>query len=52
MSGTQPKSAYVLTAIIAILMIVAAIGGLFIDNLYRDNGEIEYGKNKRSQKAC
>jgi hypothetical protein len=33
----QPAGAYVLSAIIASLMIVASAGGLFIDDLYRDN---------------
>jgi hypothetical protein len=34
---TKFRSAYILSAIIAILMIVAAAGGLFIVDLYRDN---------------
>lgn len=37
MTQTKLKSAYVLSAIIAILMIVQSLGGLFIDGLYRDN---------------
>ena len=36
MSDTRPQSAYVLSAIIAILAIVASVGGL-AGNLYRDN---------------
>jgi hypothetical protein len=34
---TRPTTAYVLSAIIAVLTVVAAAGGLFIDDLYRDN---------------
>ena len=34
---SQPKSAYILSAIITILMIVASLGGLLLDNLYQDN---------------
>jgi hypothetical protein len=34
---TKPTTAYVLSAIIVILTVVAAAGGLFIDDLYRDN---------------
>jgi hypothetical protein len=34
---TNPTAAYILSAIIAILTVVASAGGLFIDHLYRDN---------------
>jgi hypothetical protein len=34
---TKLRSAYILTAVITILAIVASAGGLFIDHLYRDN---------------
>ena len=37
MFRTKPTTAYVLSAIIVILTVVAAAGGLFIDDLYRDN---------------
>ena len=37
MFHTRPTTAYVLSAIIAVLTVVAAAGGLFIDDLYRDN---------------
>ena len=37
MLGTKPTTAYVLSAIIVILMIVASAGGLLINGLYRDN---------------
>jgi hypothetical protein len=37
MSQDKFKPAYILSVIIAILMIVASAGGLFIDGLYRDN---------------
>jgi len=37
MLQTKFRSAYILSAIIAILTIVASAGGLFLDNLYRDN---------------
>ena len=37
MFRTKPISAYILSAIIAILTVVASAGGLFIDDLYRDN---------------
>jgi hypothetical protein len=37
MLQTTLRPAYILSAIIAILMIVASAGGLFIDDLYRDN---------------
>jgi hypothetical protein len=37
MSGTQSRPAYVLSAIIALLMTAASAGGLFTDNPYRDN---------------
>jgi hypothetical protein len=37
MFRTQPATAYILTAIIAALTIVVSAGGLFIDDLYRDN---------------
>lgn len=37
MFRTKPTAAYILSAIIAILTIVASAGGLFIDDLYRDN---------------
>ena len=37
MFRSKPTTAYVLSGIIAILMVVAAAGGLFIDDLYRDN---------------
>ena len=37
MFRTKPTSAYVLSAIIAVLTVVAAAGGLLIDDLYRDN---------------
>ena len=37
MFRTKPTTAYVLSGIIAVLTVVAAAGGLFIDDLYRDN---------------
>ena len=37
MFRTKPTIAYILSAIIAVLTVVAAAGGLFIDDLYRDN---------------
>jgi hypothetical protein len=37
MSQAKLKTAYVLSAIIAILMIVQSMGGLFLHGLYRDN---------------
>ena len=37
MLPSKPKSAYILSAIIGILMIVASIGGLLFDKLYQDN---------------
>jgi hypothetical protein len=37
MFQTRPTTANILSAIIGILMIVAAVGGLFINDLYRDN---------------
>jgi hypothetical protein len=37
MFHTKPTTAYILSAIIAFLTIVVSAGGLFIDNLYRDN---------------
>lgn len=37
MFKTAPKTAYTLTVITLVLAIVAAAGGLFIENLYRDN---------------
>jgi hypothetical protein len=37
MFRTRPTTAYVLSAIVAVLTIVACVGGLFIDGLYRDN---------------
>jgi hypothetical protein len=43
MSNTKLKSAYVLSAIIAVLALVASAGGLFIDGLYRDNALVTAG---------
>ncbi len=37
MLQTKSRPAYILTAIIIILAIVASAGGLFLDHLYRDN---------------
>jgi hypothetical protein len=37
MFRTKPTTAYILSAIIAVLTIVASAGGLLIDDLYRDN---------------
>ena len=37
MSSDKLKSAYILSGIIAILMVVASVGGLLLDNLYQDN---------------
>ena len=37
MFRTTPTTAYALSTIIAILTIVACVGGLFIDDQYRDN---------------
>ncbi|MDJ0692373.1 MAG: hypothetical protein QNJ41_28280 [Xenococcaceae cyanobacterium MO_188.B32] len=37
MLPSKPKSAYILSAIIGILMIVASVGGLLLDKLYQDN---------------
>lgn len=37
MDQTRFKSAYILSAVIAALIIVASAGGLFLDGLYRDN---------------
>jgi hypothetical protein len=37
MFHTKPTTAYILSAIIAFLTIVVSAGGLFIDNLHRDN---------------
>ena len=37
MFSTRPTAAHVLSAIMALLMIVASCGGLLIDDLYRDN---------------
>jgi hypothetical protein len=37
MFHTKPTAAYTLSAIIAVLTMVAAVGGLFIEDLYRDN---------------
>jgi hypothetical protein len=37
MFKTKPKTAYALTILILILAVVAAAGGLFVENLYRDN---------------
>jgi hypothetical protein len=34
---TKPTTEYILSGIIAVLTIVAAAGGLFIDDLYRGN---------------
>jgi hypothetical protein len=43
MSNTNLKSAYVLSAIIAVLALIASGGGLLIDGLYRDNALITAG---------
>jgi hypothetical protein len=37
MFRTRPTAAYVLSAILAVLAIAASAGGLFVDELYRDN---------------
>jgi hypothetical protein len=37
MFRTRPTAAYRLSALIAILTVIATIGGLFVDGLYRDN---------------
>ena len=37
MFKTTPKTAYTLTIITLVLAAVSAAGGLFIENLYRDN---------------
>ena len=37
MLKTEFKSAFILSVIIVILMVVASVGGLFIDGLYQDN---------------
>ena len=37
MDQTRFKSAYILSAVIAALIVVASTGGLFLDGLYRDN---------------
>jgi hypothetical protein len=41
MSQAKLKTAYVLSAIIAILMIVQSMGGLFLQGLYRLLGNME-----------
>lgn len=43
MLDTKLNSAYVLSSIIAVLTLVAAAGGLFIDDLYRDDTFITVG---------
>jgi hypothetical protein len=43
MSNTKPTSAYVLSAIIAVLALVAAGGGLLIDDLYQGNALVTAG---------
>jgi hypothetical protein len=43
MSNTTPTSAYVLSAIIAVLALVAAGGGLLIDDLYQGNALVTAG---------
>ena len=43
MFRTTPTAAYALSAVIAILTIVASAGGLFIPDLYRDNALITAG---------
>ena len=43
MSNPKLKTAYILTAIIAVLTLIASGGGLLIDDLYRDNALITAG---------
>ena len=43
MSNPKLKTAYILTAIIAALTLIASAGGLLIDDLYRDNALITAG---------
>ena len=43
MSQAKLKTAYVLSAIIAILMIMQSMGGLFLNGLYRDNTFVQSG---------
>ncbi len=43
MSNTNLKSAYILSAIIAVLALIASAGGLLIPDLYRDNALITAG---------
>ncbi|MCX7593725.1 MAG: hypothetical protein N2235_08195, partial [Fischerella sp.] len=43
MLDSKLKSAYVLSSIIAVLAGIAAAGGLFIDDLYRDNHYVTLG---------
>jgi hypothetical protein len=43
MAQTKLRSAYVLSAIIVILAIVVSAGGLFTDDLYRDNALVTAG---------
>lgn len=42
MLKTKPISAYVLSAIIAVLALVTAAGGLFINGLYQDNSLVTF----------
>jgi len=42
-SQAKSKPAYVLSVLIAVLAVVASAGGLFIDNLYRDNPLVTSG---------
>ncbi|NBD34730.1 MAG: hypothetical protein GVY30_01870 [Chloroflexi bacterium] len=43
MSNPKLKTAYILTALIAVLTLIASAGGLLIDDLYRDNALITAG---------
>jgi hypothetical protein len=43
MSQAKLKTAYVLSSIIAILMLVQSLGGLFLQGLYRDNTFVQSG---------
>ena len=43
MLPSKPKSAYILSGIIGILMIVASVGGLLVDKLYQDNSFVISG---------
>jgi len=43
MSNAGPRSAYVLSALIAVLTLIAAGGGLLIDDLYQDNALLVAG---------